>query len=121
MKYVVTINEQKFEVEVERGKATLLESTPAAVPEAAQPQASISAAAAPAADAQGEPVFAPMPGVIIQVKAPAGTAVTKGQPLLVLEAMKMENEIVSVRDGIVTSTVARGTRVATGEILALIA
>lgn len=120
MKYVVTINEQRFEVDVERGKATLVESTPATAAVPAAPPASTPAPAAIPAAAPGDPVLAPMPGVIIHVKAPAGTAVKKGQTLVVLEAMKMENEIVSVRDGIVTHAVAKGTQVATGEILAII-
>lgn len=121
MKYVVTINSQKFQVEVEKGKATLVESAAApapAVAQAAAPQPS--AAAAPPAAMQGEKLLAPMPGVVIQTRVEPGDRVKRGQPLLVLEAMKMENEVVSPNDGVVAFLVAKGARVAAEDVLAII-
>ncbi|HOC25373.1 MAG TPA: acetyl-CoA carboxylase biotin carboxyl carrier protein subunit [bacterium] len=123
MKYVVTINSQKYEVEVEKGKATLVEQAPlsaagasAPAPAAAQPVAVPAAAAA----VQGEKLLAPMPGVVISTRVEPGARVKRGQPLLVLEAMKMENEVVSTCEGVVAFLVARGTRVAADDVLAII-
>ncbi len=119
MKYVVTINSQKFEVEVEQGKATLIEAaaaTPVPAPAALQP-----AAARPEpASQQGEKLLAPMPGVVINTRVEPGARVKRGQPLLILEAMKMENEVVSTSEGVVAFLVAKGTQVAAGDVLAII-
>ncbi len=121
MKYVVTINSQKYKVEVEKGKATLVESAAAPTPAAAQPVATQPAAvtAAPAA-AHGEKLLAPMPGVVIQTRVEPGARVKRGQPLLVLEAMKMENEVVSPGDGVVAFLAAKGARVSADDVLAII-
>ncbi len=116
MKYVVTINDKKYEVEVEKGQATLVE--PAQAGAAAAP-ATPPGTAAPAAPA-GKKLLAPMPGVVINTKVEAGARVKSGQPLLVLEAMKMENEVVSTCDGVVSFLIARGARVAAGDVLAII-
>ncbi len=122
MKYVVEINQKKFEVEVERGQATIVEQTPVAAGEtpAPLPAAGQQPASAPV-PAQGQKLLAPMPGVIIKVKQPTGTRVSKGQPLLVLEAMKMENEVVSSCDGVINFIVSKGAHVAAGDVLAVIA
>ena len=78
--------------------------------------------AAPAAAAQGEPVAAPMPGTILSVNVTAGQKVTSGQVLVVLEAMKMENEIKAPKDATVTSVaVAKGETVDTGATLVTLA
>jgi glutaconyl-CoA/methylmalonyl-CoA decarboxylase subunit gamma len=119
MKYVVSVNNQKFEVEVEKGKATIFENAIAAPAATVQAPVTHPHAAAPT-NVDGQKVLAPMPGVILQVKAPAGSTIKKGAPLVILEAMKMENEVVSPCDGTVTFAVAKGSQVSTGDILVVI-
>jgi len=113
MKYKITLADKTYEVEVEQGRAQLL-GTADAAPEAPKP----APPPAPVPSGIGEALPAPMPGAIVEVKAAAGDAVTKGQALLILEAMKMENEIVSPRDGVVTKVAAeKGSTVAAGDPL----
>ena len=129
MKYVATLNGKKYEVEIERvdeyrpldrgaqasAPAPILAAAPA--PKAAPAPAAAPAAPAGAAGAVAVP--APMPGKILGVKASAGQAVKRGQVLLILEAMKMENEIVAPQDGTVaTINVAVGDSVEPGATLA---
>ena len=129
MKYVVTLNGKKFEVEVEKGQATAVYAGPAApvaAAPAAAPAAPAAPAAAPAAPAApagaGDPVSAPMPGNILQVKVANGQAVKSGDVLFILEAMKMENEICAPKDGTVTSVcVTKGATVETGSVLCTLA
>lgn len=130
MKYKVTLNGKTYEVEVEKGKAILLDEyealapAPAAAPVAAAPAAA-PAAAAPAAPvnlAAGETVAAPMPGNILRVDVNQGDVVKAGQILVILEAMKMENEIVAPKDGTVAQVVtSKGAVVDTGAPLVIIA
>lgn len=104
MKYNVSVNGKKFEVEVERADGVVAAPAPAA-------------AAAPAV-AGGVPVLAPMPGTIVDIKVSAGQQIQKGQVLVILEAMKMENEIVADRDGIVASVSAsKGDNVNSNDLL----
>ena len=115
--YTITVNGTVYEVTVEEG------STTGAAPVAAAPKAAPKAApAAPkaATGAQGSvKINAPMPGKILAVKVDAGKAVKKGDVIVVLEAMKMENEIVAPQDGVVASVnVAVGASVEPGEVLA---
>ena len=132
MKYKVTLNGRTYEVEVEAGKAMLLDeyeavvpSAPAAAPAAvaaapvaAAPAAAPAAAAAPVA---GEAVTAPMPGTILKVNVTAGQAVKEGDLLVVLEAMKMENEIFAPKAGTVAQVlVNKGSSVDTGAALVVI-
>ena len=130
MKYKVTLNGRTYEVEVEAGKAMLLSeyeavapAAPAAAPVAA-PAAAAPAPAAPAAPVvtgSGEAVNAPMPGNILKVNVKAGDAVKSGAVLVVLEAMKMENEIMAPKDGTVTQVlVSKGSTVDTGAPLVVI-
>ena len=110
MKYKVTLNGRTYEVEVEAGKAMLLDEYEAIAPApvaaapvaVAAPAAAPAAAAAPAVTGAGEAVTAPMPGNILKVNVKAGDAVKSGAVLVVLEAMKMENEIMAPKDGTVT-------------------
>ena len=132
MKYKVTLNGRTYEVEVEAGKAMLLDEYEAIVPTAAPaaaPVAAAPAAAAPAAapaaaavTAAGEAVNAPMPGTILKVNVAQGQAVKAGTVLCVLEAMKMENEIMAPKDGTVAQVVvSKGASVNTGDALIVIA
>lgn len=93
-KYRVTVNGTVYEVELEELTGSAPVSAPAAPAAAPAP-------AAPAAPAAGEQICAPMPGNILAVNVTAGQAVKKGDVLMVLEAMKMENEIMCPRDGVV--------------------
>ena len=103
MKYKVTLNNKSYEVEVEEGGAQVLgvSDAPAAVaaPVATPAPAPVTATAVPAGS---EAVKAPMPGAILAVKVSEGEQVKKGQVLLILEAMKMENEILSPGDAVIT-------------------
>lgn len=130
-KYVVTLNGKNYEVEVEKNTAKITNTTAAAAPAAAPapkaapapaPVAAPSPAAAPApvaaAPAGGANVTAPMPGTVLNVVAPVGTAVKAGDVILILEAMKMENDIVAPCDGTVASVAAKGTSVNTDDVLA---
>ena len=126
MKYKVTLNGRTYEIEVEAGKAMLLDeyeaivpsapAAPAAAPVAAAPVAAPAAApAAAAAPVAGEAVTAPMPGNILKVNVTAGQAVKEGDLLVVLEAMKMENEIFAPKAGTVAQVlVQKGSTVDTG-------
>ena len=70
---------------------------------------------------EGEPLKAPMPGTILEIKVTEGDRVKKGDVLFILEAMKMENEITATNDGVVTQIlVTKGTLVATNDVLARI-
>jgi glutaconyl-CoA decarboxylase len=129
MKYKVTLNGRTYEVEVEAGKAMLLAeyeavapaAPAAAAPVAAAPAAAPAAAAAPVVTGAGDAVNAPMPGNILKVNVKAGEAVKAGTVLVVLEAMKMENEIMAPKDGTVTQVlVSKGSTVDTGAPLVVI-
>ncbi|MBQ8237228.1 MAG: biotin/lipoyl-binding protein [Oscillospiraceae bacterium] len=130
MKYKVTLNGRTYEVEVEHGKAMLLDEYEAIAPApvaaapvaaAAAPAAAPAAPAAPVVTGAGETVNAPMPGNILKVNVQNGQAVKAGTVLVVLEAMKMENEIMAPKDGTVTQVlVSKGSTVDTGAPLVVI-
>ena len=129
MKYKITLNGRTYEVEVEAGKAMLLDEyeaivpTAAPAPVAAAPVAAPAPAvpAAPAVTGAGEAVTAPMPGNILKVNVTQGQAVKEGDVLCVLEAMKMENDITAPKDGTVTQVVtSKGASVSTGDALVVI-
>ena len=118
--YTITVNGNVYEVSVEEGTGAAV-SAPAAAPKAAPAAAPKAApkAAAPAGAAGSVKVAAPMPGKILGIKVNVGDAVKKGQALIILEAMKMENEIVAPEDGKVASiNTTVGSSVEAGDILA---
>ena len=132
MKYKVTLKGRTYEVEVEAGEAILLDeyeaiapsapaAAPAAAPVAAAPAVAPAAPAAPVVTGAVEPVNAPMPGNILKVNVTQGQAVKSGDVLCILEAMKMENEIMAPKDGTVTQVlVSKGNTVDTGAPLVVI-
>ena len=121
MKYKVTLNGRTYEVEVEHGKAILLDEYEAIAPAPAAAAPVAAAPAAPVVTGAGEAVNAPMPGNILKVNVKAGDAVKEGQVLCVLEAMKMENEIMAPKAGTVTQVlVSKGSTVDTGAPLVVI-
>ena len=128
MKYVVTLNGKNYEVEVNETDAFVTGvsvvptvAAPAAAPAAPVPAAPAAPAPAAPKAANGTQVKAPMPGTILSIKAAAGTAVKAGDVILVLEAMKMENDIVAPCDGVVKQVLVQtGASVNTDEVLAII-
>lgn len=114
-KYRVNVNGSLYEIEIEEMDASAAKSAPAAAPApAAKP------AAAPVG--AGTKVNAPMPGTILDVKVQAGQSVKRGQVLVILEAMKMENEIQAPCDGKITGVnVRKGDSVETAALLCTIA
>ncbi len=125
MKYKVTLNGKTYEVEVDQGEAMILDeyeayapapavSAPAAAPAAPSP-APAPAASSAAPVASGEQVTSPMPGTIVKVNVTAGKAVKNGEVLLILEAMKMENEIMAPHDATIAQVLVDvGSKVDTG-------
>ncbi len=113
--YTITVNGNVYDVTVEEGTGSTAPAAKAAAPKAT-PKAAPKAAPA---GAQGAvKVNAPMPGKILKVNATAGAAVKKGDVLVVLEAMKMENEICAPQDGtIATVECAAGDSVESGKVL----
>ena len=131
MKYKVTLNNRVYEVEVEAGEAMLVDEYEALAPAAPAPVAAApvvaAAPAAPAAPAAatlaaGEAVKSPMPGNILKINVTQGQKVNEGDVLLILEAMKMENEVTSTKSGtVVQVAVSKGQVVETGTPLVVIA
>ena len=131
MKYKVTLNNRVYEVEVEQGEAMLVNEYELAAPAAAAAPAAPAAApvaaapaAAPAAGAlaAGEVITSPMPGTILKINVTQGQHVNEGDVLIVLEAMKMENEISATKSGTVAQiNVTKGAVVETGTPLVVIA
>ena len=131
MKYKVTLNNRVYEVEVEQGEAMLVNEYELAAPAAAAtaapaaaPVATAAPAAAPAAGAlaAGEVITSPMPGNILKINVTQGQKVNEGDVLIVLEAMKMENEISATKSGTVAQiNVTKGAVVETGTPLVVIA
>ncbi|SFR99138.1 biotin/lipoyl-containing protein [Anaeromicropila populeti] len=123
--YTITVNGNVYDVTVEEGGAGSTAAPKAAAPKAAAPAAPKAAApaapkaAAPAGSQGSVKVNAPMPGKILGVKVNPGQAVKRGDVVVILEAMKMENEVVAPQDGTVASVnVAVGDMVESGDVLA---
>jgi glutaconyl-CoA decarboxylase len=121
MKYDVTLKGKVYEVVVERGEAILVSvndvqtAAPIAAPVVAAPVMQPVSVAASGAALSGETVSSPLPGVVVSVAAKTGEQVKKGQAVVIIEAMKMENEIVAPRDGKVAAiAVDKGAKVDTG-------
>lgn len=112
--YKVNVNGTEYAISIELMSETEAQSAKAA------PQAAPKAAA-PAAAGEGTKVSAPMQGTILSVNVKNGDTVKKGQVLFILEAMKMENEIMASNDGVVTSVcVENGASVQNGTLLCTI-
>ncbi len=121
-KFIVNVNGNSYEVEVEEVGAApspVVASAPVAAPAAAPVSAAPAQTPAPkaAAPSGGTPVNAPMPGTIVDIKVSSGASVKKGDLLLIMEAMKMENEIFSPADGTVTVVTSKGASVNSGDVL----
>ena len=127
MRYIVTLNGKEYAVEVANGPAQIVDAAKPAAP--AAPKAAPAPAAAPAPKAAPAPAAAPVPAGATKVEAPlpgnvfkvlvkAGDKVSKGQAVVVLEAMKMENEVFAPCDGVVASVnVTEGGTVNTGDVM----
>lgn len=132
MKYVVTLNGKKYDVEVNESEAVITSVSNAAP--AAAPVAPVAAAPAPAASTapsapaavvgtavSGTQITSPMPGTILKLNVAEGQTVKAGDVVLILEAMKMENEIVAPCDGTIKQLlVSKGSTVDTDQILAVL-
>ncbi len=129
-KFMINVNGKSYEVEVEEVGGTFAAPAAASVPAAVPAQAPVAtpaaasapaAAPAPAPSAGGQgsvQITAPMPGTVLSIKASVGQAVKKGEPVVILEAMKMENEIVAPQDGTIASIHAtQGASVNNGDLL----
>jgi biotin carboxyl carrier protein len=118
-RFNITVNGKAYDVAVEEVTDGSAPVVAAPAPKAAPAPAA--AAPAPAPAGEGEKVTAPMPGTILDVKVGVGDSVEKGQVLMVLEAMKMENDIVAPCAGKVTSvTVKKGDTVNSADTLATV-
>ncbi len=117
--YRITVNGTAYDVAVEELGAGAPAAAPVAAPVAAAPAPTPAATPAASGTAGSITVQSPMPGKILSVKSSVGASVKKGDVILVLEAMKMENEVVAPEDGTVASiNVAAGDAVEAGDTLA---
>lgn len=114
--FIVTVDGKSFEVSVEEVGAS-------SAPVVSAPKASVPVAApvaAPKTNVKGEKVVAPFPGLIKNLLVAEGATVKKDQPILVLEAMKMDNDVSAPCDGVVSFQVAKGANVESNAVLAVI-
>ena len=128
--FVITVNGTTYQVGVEEVGATAVAPAPQTVaPVAAAPAPQVASALAPQAAApkaaakpvaNGEKVLSPFPGLIKNLLVAEGASVKKDQPILVLEAMKMDNDITAPCDGVVSFQVAKGANVESDAVLAVI-
>ena len=115
--FVITVNGKTYQVGVEEVGGT---AAPVAVAPVAPVAAPAAAPAPKAAPAAGEKVLSPFPGLIKNLLVTEGASVKKDQPILVLEAMKMDNDITAPCDGVVSFQVAKGANVESDSVLAVI-
>ena len=124
MRYVVKVNGKEYDVEVEKlgGPYQSLTRTTAyvqGVPVAVAPQPVAAPAPAPVSSGSGADVTSPMPGKVFKLVAKPGDSVSEGQVIMILEAMKMENEIVAPQAGVVDAILVKeGDMVETETVLA---
>lgn len=114
-KFIITIEGKSYEVGVEEVGAEQ-----SAAPVIAAPAAPAAPAAAPVAPVSGEKLLSPFPGLIKKFLVEEGASVKKDQPVLVLEAMKMDNDITAPCDGKISFKTAVGSNVETNTLLAVI-
>lgn len=115
--FIITVDGKRYEVGVEEvGEGASAPATPVS----AAPVKAAAPAAAPAANAKGTKINSPFPGLIKNVLVESGKTVKKDQPILVLEAMKMDNDITAPCDGVVTVCVQKGQTVESDAVLAII-
>lgn len=125
-KFRIKINEKEYMVEMEEFGAPAVAAAPAQVAPApvAAPIIAVAAPVAPTSvvgSGEGDPITAPMPGKILDIKVNVGDVVTENQVLAVLEAMKLENEIVAPRAGTITAVVAtKGAPIDVGQTIVII-
>ena len=127
MIYTVRINNKEYEVEVERGRANLVKTSEIKASEPLPSAPVVTQVATPAAEAaapvptvhsEANAIKAPLPGIVLDIRASSGNSVKKGDVLVVLEAMKMENEVLAPADGVIAQVfVTKGASVATGDAL----
>lgn len=128
MKYELKLNGRTYEVEVELAEPMTISEFQSNAPAPAAPAAPVAATTpvavaptAPSVSGDGACVSAPMPGTILKVNVVAGQTVKEGDALVILEAMKMENEIMAPKGGTVTQVlVEKGANVETGAPLVFI-
>ena len=128
MKYVITLNGRTYEVEAETAEPLPIDQYDGVYTSESIEQSvcvdcreQTSSPSGTDSPAEGDTVAAPMPGTIVKINVSVGDAVKKGSVLLVLEAMKMENEIVAPSDGKISFVASKGASVNTGDALAVIA
>ena len=121
-KFVITVNGQPYDVEVEEVKAAKTSKPSPAQSVSASPAAAKSVSATAPTTSGASKVTSPMPGSILKVNVAKGDSVKKGQSLLILEAMKMENDIKAPADGkVVDVKVSKGDCVTLGQVLVEVA
>ncbi len=114
--FIINVNGKSYEVSVEEVGGASAPVTPVAKPVAAP----VAAPAPSATPANGEKVLSPFPGLIKGLLVAEGATVKKDQPILVLEAMKMDNDITAPCDGVVHFQVAKGANVESDAVLAIV-
>ncbi len=116
-RYNITVNGTTYDVAVEEAEGGAPAASAPAAPKAAAPKAAAPKTAS--GTAGSVKISAPMPGTIVEVKAKVGDTVKNGTVIAILEAMKMENDIVADRDGTIASiNVSKGESVSTGSVIA---
>ncbi len=125
--FVITVNGKSYQVGVEEVGATatpiatpVVAATPVAAPVAKPVAAPAPAAPVATGPVNGEKVLSPFPGLIKNLLVEEGATVKKDQPILVLEAMKMDNDITAPCDGVVSFKVTKGANVESDAVLAVI-
>ena len=120
MKYIVTINNKDYEVEVEKSEAKLISVTQNAAVSTVVQAEKVEQVSNSSNNGEGEEMPSPMPGTVNGVMKQVGDVVKKGDVVIILEAMKMENEICAVKEGVIKQIIQKGASVATGDALFVI-